>query len=130
MSFLKVKSNSKKKVKNLSLIFILLTISVFTIFLKIKPVNAAYGIYYEDFTTTTYMDSSNTNVTGWGSGTIELPRKTPSYIGSYNTPQVAEGVFISGDYAYVAGSDAGRRVIDVSVPYSPSEVGFYETGYS
>ena len=34
---------------------------------------------------------------------------------------------VSGSYAYVADDDAGLRVIDVSTPASPTEVGFFDT---
>jgi hypothetical protein len=40
-------------------------------------------------------------------------------------------VAVSGSYAYVADNWAGLRVIDVSNPSSPREVGFYDTpGYA
>ena len=35
-----------------------------------KNVQAATGTFDEDFTTTTFMDGSNTNVSGWGTGEI------------------------------------------------------------
>ena len=38
----------------------------------------------------------------------------------------ARDVYISGSYAYVAG-EGGVRVIDVSSPSSPQEVGYYDT---
>ncbi|WP_448605243.1 LVIVD repeat-containing protein [Thermoflexus hugenholtzii] len=40
-------------------------------------------------------------------------------------PGVVRGVAVSGSYAYVA--DGGLRVIDVSNPAAPREVGFYDT---
>jgi len=127
MSFLKVKRNSKKKVKNLSLIFILLNISILSIFLNIQPVTAASGIYNEDFTTTTYMDSSNTNVTGWGSGTIELPHKTPIYTSTFNTPGEALRVFVSGDSAFIADGPSGVQAINISNLSSPISLDSYST---
>ena len=36
------------------------------------------------------------------------------------------GVYVSGSYAYIVAS-GGLRIIDVSVPSSPTEVGFYDT---
>ncbi|MBM3242700.1 hypothetical protein FJZ31_41095 [Candidatus Poribacteria bacterium] len=39
----------------------------------------------------------------------------------------AHGVYISGSYAYLAGGGGGLRVIDVSSPENPEEVGFYDT---
>lgn len=37
----------------------------------------------------------------------------------------ALGVYVSGSYAYVADGDSGLRIIDVSNPTSPQEVGSY-----
>jgi hypothetical protein len=42
-------------------------------------------------------------------------------------PDVVQGVAVSAAYAYVADYYAGLRVIDVSNPSSPREVGFYDT---
>jgi hypothetical protein len=36
-------------------------------------------------------------------------------------------VAVAGSVAYVAANTAGLRVIDVSVPVSPSEIGFVQT---
>ena len=36
-------------------------------------------------------------------------------------------VFVSGSYAYLANWNNGLRIIDISDPYHPSEVGFYDT---
>ena len=49
-------------------------------------------------------------------------------VGRYDTGGSAFGVFISGSYAYVADSYTGLRIIDVSDPTHPSEVGLYNTG--
>jgi hypothetical protein len=40
---------------------------------------------------------------------------------------LAYGVYVSGNYAYVADWDAGLRVIDVSNPSNPREVGYFVT---
>ena len=39
----------------------------------------------------------------------------------------AYGVAVSGNYAYVADYGAGLRVVDVSNPANPVEVGYYDT---
>jgi len=39
----------------------------------------------------------------------------------------AWGVAIAGDYAYVAAAESGLRVVDVSDPAQPREVGFYDS---
>ena len=83
--------------------------------------------YLEDFTTTTYQDSTNTNVSGWGNGNLHLPRKTPTLAGTYNTPDRALGVFVSGDYAYVADYGSGLQVINITNPSQPVLAGSYNT---
>ncbi|MHB8157622.1 MAG: T9SS type A sorting domain-containing protein, partial [Desulfocucumaceae bacterium] len=45
----------------------------------------------------------------------------------YNTPGVARGMAVSGNYTYVADSDSGLRIIDVSNPTIPTEIGFCNT---
>ena len=47
----------------------------------------------------------------------------PVQVGFYDTPGSAEGVAVSGSYAYVADWDQGLRVIDISDPENPVEVG-------
>ena len=44
-----------------------------------------------------------------------------------STSGSAEDVCVVGQYAYVADGDAGLRIIDVSTPSSPTEVGFFDT---
>ncbi|MCX6600175.1 MAG: hypothetical protein NT025_01260 [bacterium] len=46
-------------------------------------------------------------------------------LGSYDTPGFARGVAVVGNYAYVA--DGGVRVINITNPVAPSEVGFCGT---
>ena len=40
---------------------------------------------------------------------------------------VAFGVYVAGQYVYIAGGGSGLRVIDISDPFTPAEVGFYDT---
>jgi hypothetical protein len=42
-------------------------------------------------------------------------------------PSIVEGVYVTGGYAYVAAGSSGLRVVDVSNPAAPVEVGFYDT---
>jgi len=42
-------------------------------------------------------------------------------------PGIVQDIYLSGNYAYVAAGSSGLRVIDVSAPTSPNEVGFFET---
>ncbi|MGQ9583776.1 MAG: hypothetical protein ACUVXG_00065 [Anaerolineae bacterium] len=43
-------------------------------------------------------------------------------------PDWAEGVYVLGEYAYIANRIRGLRVIDVSNPTDPQEVGYYSKG--
>ncbi len=65
-------------------------------------------------------------VSGWG-GLFIL-----NYLGSklsyFRTPKEAYGVVITGKYAYVASNGAGLRIIDISNPFFPEEVGYCKTG--
>ena len=51
----------------------------------------------------------------------------PSYVGGYNTPGNAFGVFKTGDYACVADYYDGLRKINVTNPSNPTHVGAYFT---
>jgi len=42
-------------------------------------------------------------------------------------PDIANDVYISGNYAYVADGYSGLRIIDISDKQNPSEVGYYDT---
>jgi len=42
-------------------------------------------------------------------------------------PDIVEGVAVAGSYAYVADGERGLRIVDVSNPAAPAEVGFYDT---
>ena len=48
-------------------------------------------------------------------------------LSTFNTEDNAYDVFINGQYAYVAAGEVGLRIIDVSDPYSPFEVGYCDT---
>ena len=56
---------------------------------------------------------------------------SPRKVGECVTPGIVEGLFVSGDYLYVADYKAGLRIIDISDPSFPMEVGAYDTpGYA
>jgi len=62
---------------------------------------------------------------------MEFDSLNVRFVGSYDTPGRAYGVYVSGGYAYVADWNAGLRVIDVSDPENPVEIGYYDTpGYA
>ena len=72
---MEVQSNSGKSV---GIIFIIVASLLMTHGIPITQVAAASDFYSEDFTTTTYLDSENTNATGWGDGSLSLPNKEPT----------------------------------------------------
>ena len=43
---------------------------------------ASDEVYTEDFASSAYMDAGNTNATGWGTGTLMLPRMSLSLAAS------------------------------------------------
>jgi len=50
----------------------------------------------------------------------------PALAGSYDTPDYAVGVYVSGDYAYVADWHSGLHIIDVSDPANLAPAGSYD----
>ena len=56
----------------------------------------------------------------------------PTFLGQTEVlPDFIEDIAISGDYAYLADSTGGLRIINFAVPSTPVEVGFYDTsGYT
>ena len=48
-------------------------------------------------------------------------------VGHIDTPGHARSIVVVGDYAYVADEGVELRVVDVSMPSNPTEVGFYDT---
>ena len=62
-----------------------------------------------------------------GGNMIHTASGTPTLKGSYNTSDLARGVYISGKYAYVADDTSGLHIIDISNPASPSLVSTYDT---
>jgi hypothetical protein len=51
----------------------------------------------------------------------------PVSLSSVLVPDIVAGVYVAGNYAYVADRKAGLRIIDVSNPSAPFEAGFYNT---
>lgn len=103
-------------IKPLILVFLLLDLTL-----------AAAGVptrLVEDFTTTDMMDpDSTTAVWDTAAGEVRLPEMTPSIVGTYNTPGQARDVVLRGGLAYVADGAGGLRVLDVSDPALPVQLG-------
>ncbi|OQX92223.1 MAG: hypothetical protein B6D58_04115, partial [candidate division Zixibacteria bacterium 4484_95] len=64
----------------------------------------------------------------WGLQIIDISDPAqPNWVGDYDTPGSAMGVFVSGDYAYVADYYSDLKIIDISDPAQPNWVGYYDT---
>ncbi|MHA2255070.1 MAG: LVIVD repeat-containing protein [Candidatus Heimdallarchaeaceae archaeon] len=123
---------TKTKIRGRMIAFILL----FSLFVFLSPlqeetslVQAASGFYSEDFSTTTYMDGTKTNVTGWGTGNIQTPRKSPEIISQLNSTFVGEVqcVSVDGNFAYIGtrslSAEYHLKIIDISDIADPEPVG-------
>jgi hypothetical protein len=91
--------------------------------------NATFGEFFELTIDGTSVFSSNssilldaTNIPTWLTSYCN-----PIFKGSYDTPDQARGVVISGNYAYVADCDSGLQIIDISDPSNPTFKGSYDT---
>ncbi|NPD89329.1 MAG: hypothetical protein HGN29_11435 [Asgard group archaeon] len=108
--------------KNHIQISFLLIASLFLLMTQIPLSFAAEGIFVEDFTTTNYINETQTNVTGWGTGEIQNTLLTLELIGACDTPGSPRGLFIAGDYAYIADEHEDLKIVDISDPTSPNIV--------
>ncbi|MFX0208065.1 MAG: Ig-like domain-containing protein [Candidatus Hodarchaeota archaeon] len=81
--------------------------------------------FNEDFTSTTYRDPI-TNVEGWGTGSVRSPKKSFSLAGTIDSPGSAVGVYVEGNYAYIADEIGGVRIIDISDPTTPTFAAVYD----
>lgn len=53
---------------------------------------------------------------------------SPTLVGQTSPlPDFVRGVYVSGDYAYVANEESGLCIVDVSNPATPEDVGAYDT---
>ncbi|MBN2291425.1 MAG: T9SS type A sorting domain-containing protein [Pirellulales bacterium] len=84
--------------------------------------------YIEDFRTTQYKDTLNTNV-HWDTtaGELKLFSFSMNPVGSYDTDGSPFGMALHGDYILVADSYQGLKVIDISNPAAPTLAGSYYT---
>ncbi|NPD88148.1 MAG: hypothetical protein HGN29_05475 [Asgard group archaeon] len=123
---------NKIKFKGRMIVFILL----FSLFVFLSPlqndttvIQAASSTFNEDFTSTTYMDVSNTNVSGWGTGNIENSKKKPTLVGSISSFLIGNtlDVFVDGNYAYVTNQGEGLKIVNITDPTNPAIIGSYDT---
>ena len=111
----------------------LVSLAAVTTFLAILLLSAIPGRaierkYIEDFRTTQYKDVLNTTAR-WDTvaGELKLFPFVPTLLGTCNTPDLARGVTVSGDHAFVADYGSGLQVIDISDPTNPTLVGTCDT---
>ena len=122
---------NNKKLKG-KLFIILLTASMFLLFGTFQGhltiVQAASGTFEEDFTTTTYMDGANTDVSGWGTGSVTNTKKKPSIIGSISSALIGNAldIFIADHIAYVTDNIGRFKVVNISDPTNPFILGSYD----
>jgi hypothetical protein len=53
--------------------------------------------------------------------------KNPTFKGSYNTPDTAQNVAISDNYAYITNGESGLQILDISDPKNPTFKSSYDT---
>jgi hypothetical protein len=119
--------NYSRERKQISVLLTITFVIIIQISSFVQPVNADLGVFQETFDTTTYMDASNTTVTGWGSGVISSPNKSLKLVASYDTAGNSRSVKVAGDLAYVADYANGLQIFDISDPTSPTITGYYNT---
>jgi len=91
---------------------------------SVELVGFTGGAIYDVFVKNNYAYCAS------GSGLLIFNVSNPSnpqLVGKLLLPDFALGVYVSGNYAYVADEGAGLRVIDVSNPTNPREIGFFDT---
>ncbi|MHA3964466.1 MAG: LVIVD repeat-containing protein [Candidatus Thorarchaeota archaeon SMTZ1-45] len=105
------------------LLVVLMTLMMFW---TAPPTAATTYLYYEDFTTTAYMDTTNSNVTGWGKYDIKLPGGMP-YVSGLSGGYV--GFQAVGDLVYCADFYSGTLdIVNVSNPLNPYIIGYVNVG--
>jgi hypothetical protein len=96
----------------------------------ISDQNATVGELFELTINGTEVFSSDsalfleaTNIPTW----LIFSNPNPTFEGSYDTPELALEVAISGNYAYVADYRSGLQIIDISDHSNPTFKGSYDT---
>ncbi|MHA1201019.1 MAG: LVIVD repeat-containing protein [Candidatus Heimdallarchaeaceae archaeon] len=112
--------------KNIINFMILSSLLIIVISLSFSSnVTAVTSSFTENFSSTTYRDFANSDVSDWGSGEIRISYQEPSELGNYPSSGESLEVAIDGDLAYVADKYNGVMILNISNPLSPSFVGNY-----
>ena len=88
-------------------------------------VTAVTDSFTENFSSTSYRDFANSDVSDWGSGEIRISNQEPSELGNYPSSDESLDVAIDGDLAYVPDRTNGVMILNISNSLSPSFVGNY-----
>ncbi len=85
--------------------------------------------YEDDFTSEFYCDTLNTTAL-WDTihGEFKLPPFELALFGSYDTPGGSTDLDLAGDIAFVADTDAGLVIIDITDPSNPALPGAVAAG--
>jgi choice-of-anchor B domain-containing protein len=67
----------------------------------------------------------NTRTLIWDVSDLDDPQLVKEYFGP--TRSIDHNLYIKGDYAYEANYTSGLRILDISDPVNPREVGFFDT---
>ncbi len=87
------------------------------------PYKASLDISGQSAGTKTFKAIAYDQAGNWA----EAERKVTILVGTYDTPGVAQDVYVTRGYAYVADGSSGLQVINVSNPASPTLAGAYDT---
>jgi choice-of-anchor B domain-containing protein len=67
----------------------------------------------------------NTRTLIWDVSDLDDPQLVKEYFGP--TKSIDHNLYIKGDYAYEANYTSGLRILDISDPEDPREVGYFDT---
>jgi parallel beta-helix repeat protein len=120
----------KMKTKLLSLLSVI-------VFSTLTPLHGLCAPWVNSVSPTSGWNEQDTNITVYGTGfeagaVASLHRSGPDVVGWCSAPFPARGIWVSGQYAYVATGMASTthpsrlEIIDISVPSSPALVGSWE----
>jgi hypothetical protein len=81
------------------------------------------GLFYDSSTQILYIAAQEEGLEIWDLSNLENPQK----IGNLSIPGSSSDIHVSENYAYLCSGGWGLRIIDISDPTNPYEVGFFDT---
>jgi hypothetical protein len=108
---------------------IIVSLFIATALMPIVPsVLGGQNSFKEEYDNSTYKNPAS-NVAGWNSGEISIPKVKPRLVGSYNTPSWGTDIAVQGEFAYIADESANMLVLNISSVSAPKLSGtFTQTG--